>query len=252
MFSLHNGDCLEYMKSMQPASVDCVITDPPYGIDFKYSMHDDSPIEYEAMMKAVIEQTERINKGMSFFWQAMLNADKWHRWFPAGFRLFAACKGFVQYRPTPVQYSFDPVVFWGNFAGEPSVYKKDWHVQSLAPFGAGREKIAHPCPRPLEQVEYVVELASKPGDTVFDPFMGSGTTAVACQMLGRNFIGCETDPKYFAVAEKRVKKAALQQHLFTPSNNRVQRTGGESAANLSLFPAEVQPPAKVTRQSTRR
>lgn len=214
MIELIQGDCLEVMRGMADNSVDAVITDPPYGIDFKYSMHDDSPLEYETMMKAVIEQTERINKGMSFFWQAMLNADKWHRWFPAGFRLFAACKGFVQYRPTPVQFSFDPVIFWGNFDGEPSVYKKDWHVQARAPFGAGREKIAHPCPRPLEQVAYVVELASKPGDTVLDPFMGSGTTGVACVQTGRNFIGMEIDPAYFAIAEKRIRDAQQQMGLF--------------------------------------
>lgn len=213
VIELHLGDCLEVMKSMPDKSVDAVITDPPYGIGFKYSMHNDSPIEYESMMKAVIEQTERINKGMSFFWQAMLNADKWHCWFPAGFRLFAACKGFVQYRPTPVQYSFDPVVFWGNFSGEPSVYKKDWYVQSLAPFGAGREKIAHPCPRPLEQVVYVIEIASNPGDTIFDPFMGSGTTGIACAKTGRNFIGIEIDEGYFKIAEKRIAEAQMQPRL---------------------------------------
>jgi len=52
------------------------------------------------------------------------------------------------------------------------------------------------------------------GDTVFDPFMGSGTTGVACAQLGRDFIGCEIDPEYFAIAEKRIKEAQLQMRLL--------------------------------------
>jgi site-specific DNA-methyltransferase (adenine-specific) len=207
---LINGDCLQVLPTLPDKSVDAVVTDPPYGIGFKYSQHDDNPFEYEAMMKEVVGQTERINKGMSFYWQAMLNADKWHRWFPPGFRLFAACKGFVQYRPTQIQYSFDPVIFWGDFDGEPSVYKKDWHIQKLAPFGTGRERIEHPCPRPLGQVRYIVEISSHPGDTILDPFMGSGTTGVACVQTGRNFIGIEIDPGYFEIAERRIAEAQLQ------------------------------------------
>ena len=54
-----------------------------------------------------------------------------------------------------------------------------------------------------------------PHDTVFDPFMGSGTTGVAAVQLGRNFIGCEIDPDYFKIAEKRIHEATLQPSLFT-------------------------------------
>jgi site-specific DNA-methyltransferase (adenine-specific) len=50
-------------------------------------------------------------------------------------------------------------------------------------------------------------------DVIFDPFMGSGTTGVACMQLGRNFIGCEIDPTYYAIAEKRIKQAASQMLL---------------------------------------
>jgi site-specific DNA-methyltransferase (adenine-specific) len=218
---LYLGNCLEVMKMLPDGCVDAVVTDPPYGIGFEYLSHDDDPQRYETMMLSIVEQTNRLNRGLSFFWQAMLNADKWHRWFPPGFRLFAACKGFVQFRPTPIQYSFDPIVFWGNGNGEASVYKKDWHVQALAPFGMGREKIEHPCPRPLEQVAYIVEIASRPGDTILDPFMGSGTTGVACIQTGRNFIGIEIDPTYYAIAEKRIAEAQAQPLLpaFGPAGD---------------------------------
>jgi site-specific DNA-methyltransferase (adenine-specific) len=210
---LYRGDCLEVLPTLAAGSVDAVVTDPPYGIGFAYESHDDNPAEYEQMMRATVAETERVCQGMSFYWQVMLNADKWHRWFPAGFRLFAACKGMVQFRPTPVQFSWDPVVFWGKGEGEPSVYRKDWHVQRLAPFGAHRTPIEHPCPRPLEQTAYIVSLASRLGGLVLDPFMGSGTTGVACVQTGRRFVGIEIDPGYFEIARRRIEQAMLQTRM---------------------------------------
>ncbi len=63
-------------------------------------------------------------------------------------------------------------------------------------------------------MEWLVVKATKEGDTVLDPFMGSGTTGVACVKLNRNFIDIEIDPQYFAVAEKRI--AAAQAQLTLP------------------------------------
>jgi DNA modification methylase len=144
----------------------------------------------------------------------MPNADRWHEWFPRGFRIFAACKSFVQFRPTPIQFSWDPVIFWGRPRTDPSVDVKDYHLQMLAPFGAGRVRIDHPCPRPIEQVEYVVESFVLRGETILDPFMGSGTTGVAAIKLGRKFIGIEIEPKYFDIACRRIEEATRQPDMF--------------------------------------
>ena len=211
------GDC----RDVLPVECDAVVTDPPYGIGFDYGdAHQDDAASYADMMRSVVGKVQAsVNGGAVFMWQAMLNADKWHAWFPAGFRLFAACKGFVQFRPVPVQFSWDPVVFWGKCKGEPSVYAKEWHVQSLAPFGAGREKVAHPCPRPVEQVVYVVIVASGEGETVCDPFMGSGTTGLACIRTGRKFIGIEKDARYFEVARARLENE-LRQGLLPLTHNK--------------------------------
>jgi site-specific DNA-methyltransferase (adenine-specific) len=211
--TLYLGDCLEILPTLE--KVDAVITDPPYGIGFKYESHDDSSEAYPEMMRAVISATDKIlSEGVRVFWQGMLNADRWHEWFPRGFRLFAACKGFVQYRPTSVQFSWDPVVFWGNPSTEPNVNAKDFHVQAMAPFGAGRSRIDHPCPRPIEQVRYVVQVFTIYDETILDPFMGSGTTGVACVNLGRKFIGIEIEPKYFDIACERISQAQKQGRLF--------------------------------------
>jgi site-specific DNA-methyltransferase (adenine-specific) len=197
------GDCLEVMATWPDGAVDAVVTDPPYGIGFNYgASHDDNPREYEALIVPAVRHSSRC-AATCWFWQGLRNAGNWHRWFPEGYRIFAACKGFVQFRPTPVQWSWDPVVWWGAPPTSPSVYAKDWHVQSLAPFGANRPKIAHPCPRPLEQVEYVCGIASM--ESIADPFMGSGTAGVAAVRLGRSFWGVELDPTYFEIAKKRIK-----------------------------------------------
>ena len=211
------GDALEVMRGWPDGCVDAVITDPPFGIDFKYPEYDDDPERYEEFMLEVVPELSRlVGDGPVFVWQAMLNADKWHRWFPSGFRIFAACKGMAQFRPTAVQYSWDPVIFFGSPRTEPRVGRRDYHVQRKAPFGAHRPKIAHPCPRPLEQVAYVVELVTQPGDLVLDPFMGSGTTAIAATKLDRDYLGIELNPDYIEIAERRLAQVTgVQLPLIT-------------------------------------
>lgn len=77
------------------------------------------------------------------------------------------------------------------------------------------EATGHPTQKNQEMVRQLIERCGVTG-TIFDPFMGSGTTGVAAVQLGRNFIGCEIDPKYYAIAEKRIREAEMQPPLFTP------------------------------------
>jgi site-specific DNA-methyltransferase (adenine-specific) len=78
----------------------------------------------------------------------------------------------------------------------------------------------HPTEKPVSLFRHYVENSSEPGWLVLDPFMGCGTAAVACLKSGRNFIGCEIDPSYFAVAQKRVNR---RERLRRKSNAIVQR-----------------------------
>ena len=71
----------------------------------------------------------------------------------------------------------------------------------------------HPTPKPLKLIRQWVADFTDPGDTVLDPFMGSGTTGVACMQLGRNFIGIDISSEYVAIAEKRIRAAAAQMIL---------------------------------------
>jgi DNA modification methylase len=208
--TIYHGDCRDVLPHL--GSVDAVVTDPPYGIDFNYGTYDDDPESYADLMHQWIEDATRVaGDGPFFVWQAMSTCERWHEWFPAGWRVFAACKGFVQYRPIAVQYAFDPVIFWGDVPRQKdaNVFRRDWHVQTLAPFGSNRPARVHPCARPLEQVRYVVEIASLPGQTVIDPFMGSGTTLRAAMDLGRRAIGIEIEERYCEIAARRLQQTVL-------------------------------------------
>jgi len=72
----------------------------------------------------------------------------------------------------------------------------------------------HKSQKPISLIKELVTKFSNPGDTIFDPFMGSGTTGVACVQTGRNFIGIEIDEGYFKIAEKRIHDAQQQMRLF--------------------------------------
>lgn len=210
--TIYHGDCLDVLAPPTDIHATAVITDPPFGIDFDYGEdgHDDSRESYAEMMRVWIAHATRIvGDGPFWVWQAVPTACHWHEWFPADFRIFAACKGFVQFRPQPIQHSWDPVVFWGKLHGEPSVYRKDWHLQSKAPFGAHRPRIDHPCPRPLEQVRAVVEIATTPDDIILDPFVGSGTTLRAAMDCGRRAIGIEKSERHCATAVKRLQQSVM-------------------------------------------
>lgn len=210
--TIYHGDCMSVMPHLD-ISFDAVITDPPFGIGFSYDLHDDDPAQYKEMMLAFINLAkEKAIKGAPFFvWQSMKKASIWHEWFLDEYRIFAACKSFTQYYPVSIQYSWDPVIFWGELKGQPTVYAKDYHEQRLAPFGAHREKNTHPCPRPVEQVAYIISIATLQGDTILDPFCGSGTTLVAAQQLGRRAVGIEISEDYCNIAVERLRQRSLWQ-----------------------------------------
>jgi site-specific DNA-methyltransferase (adenine-specific) len=93
----------------------------------------------------------------------------------------------------------------------------------------------HPTVKPIKLMRYLCKLITPPGGTVLDPFMGSGTTGVACVQTGRNFIGCEIDPKYFAVAERRIKQAEQQPALWREAQQSVNPTRAGVAPQFENF-----------------
>jgi site-specific DNA-methyltransferase (adenine-specific) len=75
--------------------------------------------------------------------------------------------------------------------------------------GGGDNNLKHPTVKPVNMLEYLILLCTNEGDTVLDPFMGTGTTGIACANTGRNFIGMELDPEYFVLSQERITKANM-------------------------------------------
>lgn len=86
-------------------------------------------------------------------------------------------------------------------------------------------KVAHPTQKPIPTIQPLVDYSTRVGETVIDPFMGSGTTGVACANLGRSFIGIEREPTYFDIACRRIEEAYKQPRLFDePEPKPVQKS----------------------------
>ena len=78
-----------------------------------------------------------------------------------------------------------------------------WFINQVK--NVSKEKTKHPCQMPLKVMENLIGIIPQ-NYTILDPFMGSGTTAIACKQLGRNFIGCEIDKEYYKISKERMEQ----------------------------------------------
>ena len=199
--TLHQGDCLEYLKTLKPGSVDAVVTDPPYGIAHKSNgqrFRSAVPISGDndlALAESVIDWAKGIPLAM-FYSPYRPLATKWRSvlvWSKGGHTGIGGDRETCWKRDAELVGVKDNKALNG---------KRD---SCVLPFNA-RQGIAsgHFCEKPIGLMVYLIEKLTQPGDIILDPFMGSGTTGVACVRTGRNFIGCEIDPTYFAIAQRRI------------------------------------------------
>ena len=86
-----------------------------------------------------------------------------------------------------------------------NLIKRDMNCQ-----GGGEHNVKHPTVKPTLLMEYILKLTTNEGDLVLDPFMGSGTTGIACFTTGREFLGLEIDTGYFEIAKKRIENSVRQ------------------------------------------
>jgi site-specific DNA-methyltransferase (adenine-specific) len=215
LVTIYHGDAAEALPSV--GMVDAVITDPPYGLDFQYGTgRSDSEDGYIERLWPVIEEAERHVRpgGAVVVYQAAKHARRWAEWFPRDWRPIALPKSFTQMLPVSPTWATDYALLW--WVGEAPKYEdwmprpnRDWYVSRVPNFGLGRRSIPHPCPRPVEQVRYLVSLLCPPGGTVLDPFLGSGTTALAAKDTGRRAIGIEVEEKWCALSVARCSQEVL-------------------------------------------
>lgn len=205
--TLYLGDCFDGLPHLAGTGIEAVVTDPPYGIGYnRYRSYTDAPDEYDALMARLVPLLIKVtDNGPCFVWQSPLKVHRWHEYFPKGFRIVAACRVYPRRPGAQPCLSWDPIIFWSGRGYLPDHLPRDWHVAEMGGWDRSCGDNPHPCPRPLEQVQYICEDIR--ARTILDPFMGSGTTGVAAIMAGKRFVGIERDPVYFEHACQRIARA---------------------------------------------
>lgn len=210
------GNAYDELLKMDRQSVDAIVTDPPFGLGKNYINGKElanNPEDYWKFLEPIYLQMLRIIKpgGFICIWQTQLYFPYFWNWFGSNIHIYAGCKNFVQLRKTPINYGYDPIIMYYDSWGEPLRPTKpkrniDFFVANTAKFVTEKNSLArkHPFPRPIDQTEIIVNNFVIEGGIVLDPFMGSGTTGLACENLGREFIGIEIEPTYFELAKQRL------------------------------------------------
>lgn len=228
MNKIHNVDCLEFMKQVPDKYFDLVLTDPPYELDGA------KPGESSCIMSLDKFTSSDYNKIISGFDVDAHFAE--YKRIMNKFNLFCFCSN----------KQISKIMGWGERHGYYTTLLV-WHKTNSAPFANGvwrsdaefcvhireagahfkggadiKQKITsaptnpsrfgHPTEKPLNLVIKYLQIGAAKGHKVFDPFIGSGTTAVACESLGLEWCGCELEPDYVEIANKRLK--LVQQDMF--------------------------------------
>lgn len=206
--TLYLGDCLDILPTL--VKVDAVITDPPYGIgeaagknasrgnlaiakDYGYDNWDDKPISDELFNLAVSAGKYAIIFGGNYY--RVLPSSCWLVWDKEnGNNDFADCE-----------------LAWTNLPKSVRIIRYMWNGM----LRANKEPRGdHPTQKPLGVMQWAINHVPLPAEIILDPFMGSGTTGVACMSLGRKFIGIEIEEKYFNIACERISQAQKQLRMF--------------------------------------
>lgn len=235
------GDCLKLFKSIPNNSIDCIFADPPFNLNKKYNSHIDKLVETEYLdwCKLWIDQCLRVLKDSGFIF--LHNIPKWltfyanflnykavfRHWIswdamtaPMGKTLQPAHYGILFYSKTNDRSKFNEIRYPHKRDRKGGLIKDYGGKKNiLHPFGPlcsdvwtdihrirhSKYRDEHPCQLPIHLLERIILMSSEENDIILDPFMGTGTTAIASKRLGRNFIGFEKDKKYCEIANKKVK-----------------------------------------------
>jgi site-specific DNA-methyltransferase (adenine-specific)/modification methylase len=206
--TLYLGDCLEILPTLP--KVDAVITDPPYGIGIGRAVNrgkgnKSAPTVYA---ESAWDDERLSDAGL----EAVLGAGKWVcLWGGNYFPVRPQRTWLVWDKMLRGQDMADCELAWTNFTGKGvRIIRHLW----AGFFRDGDDpRGVHPAQKPEAVMAWCIKQAPA-ADSVLDPFMGSGTTGVACAQLGRKFIGIEREPKYFEIACKRIEQAYKQRPLF--------------------------------------
>jgi site-specific DNA-methyltransferase (adenine-specific) len=228
---IYCGDCLEIMKEIPDKSIDLVLTDPPYGINFKsarqtYQEHieNDKLEDWLVILPKMLTEFKRVltDSGCCccccgggggktpvtaiFTIEAikhfnLIQTLVWRKFIGLGWR----------YRP-----AYENIIILSKDKDNYSFYDKTKSCSNVIE-GINQDipvEGEHPTQKPVQLMAKLINIHSKEGDLVLDPFLGGGATAMACLELNRKFIGIEIYDKYVEIANKRIADWHKQPKLF--------------------------------------
>lgn len=230
--NIYNMDCLDGMQAMYEQGIiaDCIITDPPYGINYMsnrtdnhHTLQNDGFADWKEAMPKWLDAMQKVISDTGCVC-AFMGGGKGSIPITALFTLEAVKRFYLvqtlvwektiglgyRYRPqyeniVILSKSEDKYAFYDTSKKCGNVIKCPQHIP---------QKGEHPTQKPLEVIYKLLNIHTKEGDLVLDPFIGSGTTAVACHKLNRKYIGFEIDKGYYNMATKRLYAARRQISLF--------------------------------------
>lgn len=216
MFTILNEDFRNTLHDLDSGFT--IVTDPPYNIGFKYNEYEDkmSDADYIEMISlfkgyktAIIHYPEET---MKYFVPALGVPDEVNVWaynsnLPSRqsrlinyYGLKPNYNNVLQAHKNPKDKRIQAQIAKGRLG----VRSYDWFSDIQLVKNVSKTEYNHPCPVPVKLMERIILLTTNEGDTVVDPFMGSGTTGIACMNTNRKFIGFEIDTEYFDMAQERL------------------------------------------------
>ena len=196
---LHCGDCLDILPTLADKSVDLVLTDPPYGVNLEYDNYQDTRENLIALIPPLLMHCNRISP-LSAITCGIVNINLYPDYYWVMAWVYDTTSstgkfGFTQWQPI-VMYGQDP--YLKNGLGR--------NVDVIRSTGLDRFKSGHPCSKPEKfWTTLLLRLSINKGDTIIDPFGGSGTTAIACIRQNRKYILIEKEEKYCEIAARRIE-----------------------------------------------
>ena len=210
--TLYLGDCRDILPTL--GKVDAVVTDPPYGIGADASMAKASGFKGGTMLaaKSQYEATDWDARPIDAdLLQQVKTAGRWQIIFGGNYYDAPAASCWLVWDKEVNGHFADCELAWTNL---PKAVRRIRHMWNGMLRKGQEPRHGHPTQKPVEVMAWAIGHLPEPSQTILDPFMGSGTTGVACANLGRSFIGIEREPTYFDIACRRIEEAYNQPRLF--------------------------------------
>lgn len=204
--TVHCADCLDIMKQLPDKCIDLVLTDPPYGLGDKLSKgagkHKNlrMRLDYESGS----QWDEKPDKN---YFNEIIRVSKNQIIWGGNYFALPPCRGFIVWDKKQMMPTFSQVEYaWTSFDKPSKMYSQRTIDE--------QETRCHPTQKPKNLMIWILQNYSTPGMTIFDPFAGSGTTAIACLETGRNYICIEKEPDYVEIINKRIATWKEQGRMF--------------------------------------